>query len=137
MYHRSSVKNGSSSYLFIARRNLRSALLTFTIVVVTIREHRRAAYAAPRLQYIHIYIYTRTYGVTHGGGVRTPRVFLALDPHLACYATPYIFIYGVTHGGWCAGTEGPCGTRPARRPLRDPIHRAPQGYTAPRPNTYT
>ena len=78
--------------------------------------------------------YTQLYGVTHGSEVQIPRAFLALDLHFACYATPYT--NGVTHGGEVQGTESPCGTRPARHLLRDLIHRAPQGYKAPRPNTY-
>ena len=63
--------------------------------------------------------HTQTNGVTHGGEVQAPRALVALDLRVICYATSYI------------------GHRRVIQP-RDPthMHRAPQGYTAPRPNTY-
>ena len=60
--------------------------------------------------------HTQTNGVTHGGEVQAPRALVALDLRVICYATSYI------------------GHRRVIQP-RDPthMHRAPQGYTAPRP----
>ena len=70
---------------------------------------------------LHFACYATPYtnGITHGGEVQAPRAFVALDLRVICYATSYI------------------GHRRVKQP-RDPtdMHRAAQGYKAPRPNTY-
>ena len=93
--------------------------------------------------------HTQTNGVTHGGEVQAPKALVAFDLCFTCYATPYIS--RVTHGGEvqapralvaldlrfiCYATSY-IGHRRVTQP-RDPtdMHRAPQGYKAPRPNTY-
>ena len=78
--------------------NLRSALLIFTMVVVTVTEHRRATYIAPRLQ-------------------------LPRDSNIYIYMYIYIHMYLWGYAWrWGADTEGLLGSRPAPRLLCDPIH---------------
>ena len=100
---------------------------------------------------LHFGCYATPYtnGVTHGSEVQAPKALVALDLCFTCYATPYIS--RVTHGGEVQAPRALVALdlrficyatsyirhRRVIQP-RDPthMHRAPQCYTAPRPNIY-